>query len=53
MLKAAEGGAEGGELTVVPRDAFGRKLYLQPLGLLLEVPRPHHGPRTMVALERV
>jgi hypothetical protein len=22
---------------VVPRDAFGRKLYLQPLGLLLEV----------------
>ena len=47
MLKAAEGGAEGGELMVVPRDAFGRKLYLQPLGLLLEV-----RPRTMVALER-
>ena len=34
---AADSGADGGELTVVPRDAFGRKLYLQPLGLLLEV----------------
>ena len=34
---AADSGADGGELTVVPRDAFGRRLYLQPLGLLLEV----------------
>ena len=34
---AADSGGDGGELTVVPRDAFGRKLYLQPLGLLLEV----------------
>ena len=34
---AVDSGADGGELTVVPRDAFGRKLYLQPLGLLLEV----------------
>jgi hypothetical protein len=34
---AVDSGADGGELTVVPRDAFGRTLYLQPLGLLLEV----------------